>query len=200
MWFSRCLSTDSRDHHREDQEGSERLLGDGKSQLGDSKQRPSSAILWLVVHISLLLLAAIFFISTSYRLETRCPASSAHRYRYRQSPHRPRSKANTGLALLDNSIREAPKQFQGDFDHTSVFKGSPRPELDEAWDDISNVGVISIQESVFPLLNKSAARAATVPLAQGDAYVASVEVFHQLHCLVCTPHSQAFRVLTKGRT
>ena len=169
----------------DDRDDSERLLGPHHSQVGDSKQRPASAVTWLVVHISLLLLAAIFFVSTSHRLEKRCLASPEHQYRYRGSPNRIHtSKLTIGPAKLDDAVRELPEQIQGDFNHTSVFKGSPRLELDEAWDRVSNTRVISIQESVFPLLNKSSAHAAKAPSAQGDAYMASVEVFHQLHCLV----------------
>ena len=88
------------------------------------------------------------------------------------------------IAQLDNSIGEERRQVRGEFDHQSIFKGQPRPGLDNAWDTISNIGIISIDENVFPQLNKSLDLAAKLPSTQGGGYFASLDVFHQLHCLV----------------
>ena len=88
------------------------------------------------------------------------------------------------IAQLDNSIGEERRQVRGEFDHQNIFKGQPRPDLDNAWDTISNIGIISIDENVFPQLNKSLDLAAKLPSTQGGGYFASLDVFHQLHCLV----------------
>lgn len=53
---------------------------------------------------------------------------------------------------------------------------------------ISSVdGGIEITADKLPLLNRSAETAPWKPTADGKGYHALIEVFHQLHCLVCLP-------------
>ncbi|KAF8244399.1 hypothetical protein K440DRAFT_558936, partial [Wilcoxina mikolae CBS 423.85] len=75
------------------------------------------------------------------------------------------------------------RQLNGSFDYTSDFKGAPNANLDKAWTSITNGQIIRIQEGDFAMLNKTAASAVQLSKTQGGGYMASVEVFHQLHCL-----------------
>ncbi|KAL8882774.1 MAG: hypothetical protein Q9198_000282, partial [Flavoplaca austrocitrina] len=92
-------------------------------------------------------------------------------------------KRRTGYSQIDDAIHVEQRQFRGEFDHQTIFKGKPNPGLDVAWDSISIGHVISINDDVFPLINKTADTAAKLPAAQGGGYMASLDVFHQLHCL-----------------
>lgn len=85
--------------------------------------------------------------------------------------------------------------MRGEFDHKSIFKGEPNPDLDAAWDQIADDGqIISIDQETFDHLNKSADTAVTVPSGYGGGYLASIEIFHQLHCLVrpSNPYGEDF--------
>lgn len=141
-----------------------------------SSRRSCFPRLWLVLHIALLASATITFLIGSARL------NEAYSIPLERNP-------------LDIIARQDHKKLEGDFDHQTVFKGRPRPDLDEAWDKISNGQVISIKEDVFLLLNKTPEGAAQLPAAQGGGYIASLEIFHQLHCLVSTLMSISISVI-----
>jgi hypothetical protein len=100
-------------------------------------------------------------------------------------------------------------KFNGSLNFQSVYKGTPRKELDDAWDalspgsSISSVSVqmiaadqviivlpgptLAISEEELKLIGKDSTADATVkiPSHYGGGYYATLEVFHQLHCLVC---------------
>lgn len=80
--------------------------------------------------------------------------------------------------------------YDGKFLAPSVYRGEPRPELENAWDRITQLGTGSIRVAKEDLhrLNKSATRDIVgFPGEDVDgAHDAQTtfEVFHQLHCLV----------------
>lgn len=93
---------------------------------------------------------------------------------------------------LDKIARYHSEQLQGDFEHRSVFKGEPRPELDDAWNRITNGGVFSVGEETLQLLNVTSENSVRLPAVQGGGYIASLEMFHQLHCLVSTSRARTY--------
>lgn len=73
-------------------------------------------------------------------------------------------------------------------DNTSIWRQPPSPQVDEAWDHISGekFQLITVSERDILLSAKDPSTALRAPTAWGvgdDAYIAQVEVFHQIHCL-----------------
>ncbi|KAG2038067.1 hypothetical protein BDR03DRAFT_326585 [Suillus americanus] len=76
-------------------------------------------------------------------------------------------------------------KFNGSFGATSIYRGSPSPELDAAWDEIS-FNARPIQMTLEQLLRtgeKPSPAMVRYPDEYGGGYMATVEVIHQLHCL-----------------
>ena len=73
--------------------------------------------------------------------------------------------------------------FRGSLYHTSAWKGEPRPELDSLWHRVGQVGIMSISADEVRRLGKDPDYVVKVPDDLGGGHVASVEVFHHLHCL-----------------
>lgn len=73
-------------------------------------------------------------------------------------------------------------------DNRTIFRANPSPEVDAAWDLISAEGfeIIIVPSSSISLAGKDASNAVRVPTSWNrgtDAYIAQVDVFHQIHCL-----------------
>ncbi|KAL9611120.1 MAG: hypothetical protein Q9167_004224 [Letrouitia subvulpina] len=79
-------------------------------------------------------------------------------------------------------------QFNGSFinqPHT-IYRDDPSPLVDAAWDRISLVDTIAVSRADVLRLGKDPTIAAKYPADYGlgpDAYVAEIDVFHQIHCL-----------------
>ncbi|KAI4162778.1 MAG: hypothetical protein LQ342_003665 [Letrouitia transgressa] len=79
-------------------------------------------------------------------------------------------------------------QFNGSFinqPHT-IYRDDPSPLVDAAWDRISLVDTIAVSSADVLRLGKDPTIAAKYPVDYGlgpDAYVAEIDVFHQIHCL-----------------
>ncbi|KAL1843346.1 hypothetical protein VTK73DRAFT_2867 [Phialemonium thermophilum] len=83
-----------------------------------------------------------------------------------------------GMRTLNGALR----------DNASIWRQPPSPEVDRAWDDISTEGfeVITVPESAVVRSGKDPAVSLRAPRSWGageDAYVAQIDVFHQIHCL-----------------
>ncbi|KAG1852834.1 hypothetical protein DFJ58DRAFT_745990 [Suillus subalutaceus] len=76
-------------------------------------------------------------------------------------------------------------KFNGSFGATSIYRGSPSPELDAAWDSISfNARPIRMTlEQLLRTGEKPSPSMARYPDEYGGGYMATVEAIHQLHCL-----------------
>lgn len=68
-----------------------------------------------------------------------------------------------------------------------IFSKEPTPEVDEAWNRLTpNPWTIAISREDVEKLGRDPSRAAKWPESMGmgpEAYVARVDVFHQIHCL-----------------
>lgn len=69
---------------------------------------------------------------------------------------------------LDNSVL-----------HGSIFKGPPRPELDDAWKQLLINANIRVSAEELENAGKD-----SIPLEDGSGYYSILDVYHQLHCLV----------------
>lgn len=73
-------------------------------------------------------------------------------------------------------------------DNTTIFRQDPSPEVDDAWDRLSAEGfeIITVDEESVIRSGKTPGLSVKAPLSWDrgpQAYVAQVEVFHQVHCL-----------------
>lgn len=67
-----------------------------------------------------------------------------------------------------------------------IYREEPGPEVDAAWDRISQIGIVIISEDDVRKAGKDPTRTVRAPEDWGygtNAHIAQVEVFHQLHCL-----------------
>ncbi|KAM7184700.1 protein of unknown function (DUF3328) domain containing protein [Naviculisporaceae sp. PSN 640] len=91
------------------------------------------------------------------------------------------------LDLVDMNLSQ--KTFKGALrDNTSIWRMPPSPEVDAAWDYLSaeDMQIITVSASDIHLSGKDPAISVKAPESWGlgsDAYIAQVEVFHQIHCL-----------------
>ncbi|KAK4447006.1 hypothetical protein QBC34DRAFT_427803 [Podospora aff. communis PSN243] len=86
-------------------------------------------------------------------------------------------------------MRLAPATFNGALrDNTSIWRMPPSPEVDAAWDRISaeDMQIITVSAEDVRRSGKDPSLSIKAPESWGlgsDAYIAQVEVFHQIHCL-----------------
>jgi hypothetical protein len=68
----------------------------------------------------------------------------------------------------------------------TIYRGAPSPEVDDAWDSISEIGPVLITSEDVRRLGKDPAKTVRAPEHWGygpDAHLAQVDGQHQLHCL-----------------
>ncbi|KAI1126956.1 hypothetical protein F5Y10DRAFT_266668 [Nemania abortiva] len=73
-------------------------------------------------------------------------------------------------------------RFQGALEHTNVYKGTPRKELDDAWEVLTHMNASGVTGDVVDRVGKSRI-AMKYSEEEGGLYFAGIEVFHQMHCL-----------------
>ncbi|KAG1741002.1 hypothetical protein EDB19DRAFT_1707297 [Suillus lakei] len=76
-------------------------------------------------------------------------------------------------------------KFNGSFGATSIYRGSPSPEIDSAWDRISfNARPIRMTlEQLLRTGEKPSPSMVRYPDEHGGGYMATIEIIHQLHCV-----------------
>lgn len=108
----------------------------------------------------------------------------------------------TAIAPALEAVEYIELDFSDAFNSTSKYRGPPTKELEDAWEDLTFSkrdfsSIRTIETDVFvehaveiPLdklhfANRTEAdHMKKVPPEVGTGYVALIEVFHQLHCLV----------------
>ncbi|KAJ8066988.1 hypothetical protein OCU04_004367 [Sclerotinia nivalis] len=73
-------------------------------------------------------------------------------------------------------------RFDGTFNRSSPYKGPPSPEVDALWEEVTELGTMSISEDVFQHLNASK-HAVKLPSSLGGGRLAVFETIHQIHCV-----------------
>ncbi|KAF8868254.1 hypothetical protein CPB84DRAFT_1740886 [Gymnopilus junonius] len=95
-------------------------------------------------------------------------------------PEMPFSPANVALEYRQEYI-----VFNGSFNHPSVYRGPPTPELDAAWYNVS-IGVKLARltrEQLLEIGKEDSPSKVKYTEEDGGGYMAALEVTHQLHCL-----------------
>ncbi|KAI9755572.1 MAG: Transcription initiation factor TFIID subunit 5 [Chaenotheca gracillima] len=71
-------------------------------------------------------------------------------------------------------------------ENPSIYRQEPSPEVDDAWFELEKIRAFAITSKDMEELGKDTTTAAKFPEDAGfgsDAYMAQVDVFHQIHCL-----------------
>ena len=89
------------------------------------------------------------------------------------------SQWSPGLEAVEYESRT----FRGSLYHLSPWKGAPDDELDALWYRVGQIGAMSITSDEVERLGKDPTLVVKWPEEAGGGHVASVEVFHHLHCL-----------------
>ena len=98
------------------------------------------------------------------------------------------------------ALKWEPTLVQNALDESNPFKGPPRPELDDAWNKLLAPTAMKVPKEDLDRINQT-----SVPLLDGSGYMVtlgrsvpplrfvsehdelnSLDVYHQLHCLVCS--------------
>ncbi|CAI6229012.1 unnamed protein product [Periconia digitata] len=85
-------------------------------------------------------------------------------------------------ALLNPQRQPFRMRFDGSFRGSSPYKGPPSPAVDKAWDELINIRLMSIPESVFVTLNASQHSFKLDP-EFGGGRLAIFDTMHMLHCV-----------------
>ena len=89
------------------------------------------------------------------------------------------------------AIKYLDTRFDGRvFGADSVYKGPPLPELETAWDRISQVSPFALSESSVEKIGKK--QEGIVKVGE-ERYLGNLEVYHQLHCLVSLLQGRIFQ-------
>lgn len=72
-------------------------------------------------------------------------------------------------------------RFTTELHDENVYRGNPRPELDHAWAELLSAMMVGVDRDTAVKVGMNMSTAATD--LQGS-YLAELDVFHQLHCLV----------------
>ncbi|TFK37916.1 hypothetical protein BDQ12DRAFT_606952, partial [Crucibulum laeve] len=89
------------------------------------------------------------------------------------------------LAPALRAIEYSPNLFNLSLSHQTIYQGYPTPEIDAAWDLITlNVRPIRISEDITEKIGRlEDPTLVKYPEEDGGGVMASLEVFHQLHCV-----------------
>lgn len=74
------------------------------------------------------------------------------------------------------------RQFNGTFDNHSPYKGPPSPQVDAIWEDMTDVGIMSVTDEDMDKIGHSK-DSVRLPPESGGGFMGSLEVNHQLHCV-----------------
>ena len=89
------------------------------------------------------------------------------------------------LGPASKALKWELRTFQNQLEITNPFKGPPRPELEEAWNKLLHPSAaILVDKESLDRINRT-----SVELQDGSGYMAALDVYHQLHCLVCIQYS-----------
>ncbi|KAI9806559.1 MAG: hypothetical protein M1833_003746 [Piccolia ochrophora] len=151
-------------------EALEGLLGDTSARLERSrKEKLFWRIAPWVLHAVLLTFAIGFFLLAGKREQV-----SAQTCVERSSTYSPA----LGAVRTMHDV-----QFNGTIDHPSPYRGYPSPEVDAAWEHLTNgMGAFTVDSDTLKKIKQSES-SVRVPEKYGGEYMASLEVFHQLHCV-----------------
>ncbi|KAF4504360.1 hypothetical protein G6O67_008518 [Ophiocordyceps sinensis] len=101
-----------------------------------------------------------------------------------------------GFVLELPVFQRRPTRFNGSFEFSGRYRGAPSPEIDQEWNRFTKSpwidgtsSIIAVDEGDIRRANKSSGQDwlnTTVEYGHvnGGGYMATLELFHQLHCVV----------------
>lgn len=97
------------------------------------------------------------------------------------NPLQPREIPSAKDVASYETVEFAPFSFG--YNHKqNAYTGSPTPESDAAWHRLWEVGVYSMTDEEYELWGGATVQVRDKP----DQHIVVIEMFHQLHCVVCT--------------
>ncbi|KAI2613449.1 hypothetical protein GGR54DRAFT_328969 [Hypoxylon sp. NC1633] len=127
-----------------------------------------------LVFINALLLSAVLIAVTSHQ-STKCECTDTQ-CAAQTSFFSPLLEPDAGV------IEYEVVMFGGALEYESVYKGTPNPELDEAWTKLTHLNNSGVGGEVIDRIGKSRI-AVKYSEEEGGMYDVGIEVFHHLHCL-----------------
>ncbi|KAJ4856547.1 hypothetical protein T069G_09915 [Trichoderma breve] len=145
-------------------------IGEDDAPRRPRKWKPSSTTVWRWAITSLQIICSVLVgAAIGYVLKPGCTELECVRMTSSYSP------------LLE-AVEYYDYQFEAELDAENVYKGHPRPELDETWTRVGKIHPLSMPEKYRAELNKTNS-GIPYPKEQGGGIMVEIEVFHQLHCL-----------------
>ncbi|KAI1748131.1 hypothetical protein F4782DRAFT_534718 [Xylaria castorea] len=86
-------------------------------------------------------------------------------------------------AIEDGVVEYYDTDFENEFAHKTKYRGPPTPELEQAWDQLWNVGGVEVPLDGPARLGKSTKNLIHVDSDERRGYSGMFEAFHQIHCL-----------------
>ncbi|EED17228.1 conserved hypothetical protein [Talaromyces stipitatus ATCC 10500] len=164
------LSSDSDDERSEDRDDEKLLKSEIKSDFypNDRSNRPRKLFLVLV---------AGFFINVVWT------SALVWKWISLQSSVCIKESLLPGpLVMIYSPAREAVKyeivETNTTIDSSNVYMGKPRPEQTLAWEEITKWRNIAVSKDDLEKIGQD-----SIELADGTGYMATLEVFHHIHCL-----------------
>ncbi|KAJ6597469.1 hypothetical protein DFH09DRAFT_1356731 [Mycena vulgaris] len=95
------------------------------------------------------------------------------------------SKIYSTFSPAQQAVKYKTVKFNGTFEFPSIYRGTPTPEIDAAWDRISvDVKPTRLDKSILQKIGKEETPSLVKFREEdGGGFMASYETFHQLHCL-----------------
>ncbi|KAK0637156.1 hypothetical protein B0T17DRAFT_520776 [Bombardia bombarda] len=145
---------------------------------GNTKSRPFP---WargvFLLHVVLFSTAILLNLWASRRLSSSCVDTTIG-----IRPNSQHHRDPVGHYPLNDVAEYTPLKFDAELGAPSIFKGQPRKELDDAWDALVDQPMIMVNRETLQSFDPT-----PKPSKKKDGhYYATVEVYHQLHCLDIT--------------
>jgi len=120
-----------------------------------------------MLHLAILLIYTIVFTLTLNHLSNK----------FRNGPDLIYSPAQ-------KAVRYKRTYINNDVNATNRYKGTPRPELDDAWSNLFEYNNIRVTKAELDRMNRT-----SIQLADGSGdYLAALDVYHHLHCVKMIRH------------
>lgn len=168
---------------------------DDDSELGDTylqaaKRSPcEQCIPWLIHLLVFTTYTTIFILLWDYSHYASCPGVDnrefSHAYSESGIDHSSVHCLQGTLGPASEALRWEVRTFQNQLEASNPYKGPPRPELEEAWHNLLHPSAaIRVSKEALDRINRT-----SVELLDGSGYMVALDVYHQLHCLVCIQYS-----------
>ncbi|KAF5696577.1 hypothetical protein FGLOB1_13434 [Fusarium globosum] len=192
---------------KEDRGSDESLLGSDRESDEIEWTRPNQRqnwrrYAWVILNLLLFLVSLGLFVAASSRFSSDSEMDYIRKTSFYcelpSAPHNDDARLTSLTAPVLDSInfKLRPIQTEGglfEAKNPSKWRNSlkPDPEVDDAWEDLEIIRVFPITESEVRRLGKDPELLVKFPQEYGlgdNAYMAQIDMFHQIHCLNLLRH------------